>query len=251
MPKAISCGFIIFDRHTGAILGCHPTGQRVGPEMSYDIPKGHMEEGEEPLVTALRELYEETGLVLPQGYPVHRIGLVPYQKQKSLYLFSTYVENLPSVIKGLKCTSTFTDSFGNEKPEIDGYAAITDPSWFFKNMQPHIRAEMERAHCDRVALVEATVENERKITLRLPLTPDLERKCRDTLVYIKDSNMYPDGIFFEVKLPSGKYASVEMDDLQDALVNTATVDIDGSIGMLDTFDVQEWFDQALAPEALR
>ena len=45
MPKAISCGFIIFDRHTGEILGCHPTGRPGGPEMSFDIPKGHLEEG--------------------------------------------------------------------------------------------------------------------------------------------------------------------------------------------------------------
>lgn len=249
MPKAISCGFIIFDRHTGEILGCHPTGRPGGPEMSFDIPKGHLEEGEEPLVTALRELYEETGLVLPQDYPVHQIGLRPYQKQKSLFLFSTEVDNLKAMLPNLKCNSMFTDSFGNQKPEVDRYTAVSDPNWFFHNMQPHIKAEIERAKCEPVCRVEATVDDTTTY-VKLQLTDELRNKCRDSIVYLKDSNVYPNGISFDVKLSTGDYANIDIDDLQKALVSPVVVDVTGLTGALPTFDINEWLDQALAHESL-
>ena len=97
MPKAVSCGFIVFAKETGAVLACHPTGRPDAMEMSYDIPKGHLEAGESALDAALRELKEETGIALPEDAPVHEIGLVPYQKQKSLHLFSTVLQNVGHV----------------------------------------------------------------------------------------------------------------------------------------------------------
>ena len=105
MPKQISAGFIIFDRDTGAILATHPTGRPLGKplhgggyEMSYDIPKGHIEEGETPIQAATRELREETGFAIPEGVEIYEIGKVPYQTNKALWLFSAVVPNMQEEI---------------------------------------------------------------------------------------------------------------------------------------------------------
>ena len=69
MPKQISAGFILFEPESGTILATHPTGRPLGMRLaggghmtSYDIPKGHIEEGETAIQAAKRELFEETGL---------------------------------------------------------------------------------------------------------------------------------------------------------------------------------------------
>src|SRR5437016_5143127 len=51
-----SCGVIVFRREPelGFLLMCHPD--------RYDLPKGHIREGESETDCALRELHEETGL---------------------------------------------------------------------------------------------------------------------------------------------------------------------------------------------
>lgn len=151
MPKQISAGFIIFDRDTGAILATHPTGRPLGKplhgggyEMSYDIPKGHIEEGETPMQAATRELREETGFAIPEGVDIYEIGRVPYQANKALWLFSAVVPNMQEEIHKMKCNSFFKDSFGNTKPETDDFILVHDARAFFKNMQPHVFAEAER-----------------------------------------------------------------------------------------------------------
>ena len=58
--KELSCGFIIIDPKELRILGVHPTGHGK----VFDIPKGHIEKGETPLQCAIRELKEETGIIV-------------------------------------------------------------------------------------------------------------------------------------------------------------------------------------------
>jgi 8-oxo-dGTP pyrophosphatase MutT (NUDIX family) len=56
MMRALSCGVILFRREPelSFLLLRHPD--------RYDLPKGHIEEGESELACALRELSEETGV---------------------------------------------------------------------------------------------------------------------------------------------------------------------------------------------
>lgn len=248
MPKAISCGFIIFARETGTVLACHPTGRPGGPEMSYDIPKGHLEEGETPLETAKRELREETGLVLPEGTPVHEIGLVPYQKQKSLYLFSTVLPGAMLDAKKLHCDSTFVDSFGNTREEIDSYMLTSNPDHFFKNLQPYVKQEIARATLpEPLCIVRGTMaETGKEILMKVRENGLMARTYRDLLVTLKDGNVYPNGYFADVELDDGSIVSVDLDDLQADLVgNFAAVDVDGSIAGLPEFPVNQWFEQAM------
>lgn len=245
MPKAISCGFIIFDRETGGILACHPTGRPGGPEMAYDIPKGHLEEDEQPLEAALRELREETGIDLPpHEYPIHEIGLVPYQKQKSLYLFSTSIQGLRHKIDRLHCNSLFTDSFGNEKPEIDGYALTADTNWFFKNLQPHVNAEVSRATLGTPVYVVEGYIGEDRIQMKVTCDSAAHDSFVSELDFMRDRNLYPYGFSGTAILADGREVSVELDDLVYGMSTGIVVDIDGRYRELPEFPISDWISGA-------
>ena len=248
MAKAVSCGFIVFARETGTVLACHPNGQAAGPEMAYDIPKGHLEEGEQPLEAAKRELKEETGLVLPPDAPLHEIGLVPYQKQKSLHLFSTSLPAHGLAPGKLRCDSTFVDTYGHTKKEIDSYMLTANANCFFKNLQPYVKQEIARATLSEpLCMVRGTVdETGKEIRMKLRENGLMARTYRDLLVTLKDGNVYPNGYSADVELEDGTIVSVDMDELQADLVgNFVAVDVDGSIANLPEFPIDQWFEQAM------
>lgn len=139
MPKELSAGFIIFQKGTNKLLISQPTGNPKDGKHSWDIPKGHVEKGEDPLKAALRELYEETGLEHVED--TFEIGRVPYRSDKALHLFSAYAD---FDIGDLHCDSKFTDSYGVEKPEVDRYQLTDDPELLFSNMYWYATREMLR-----------------------------------------------------------------------------------------------------------
>lgn len=120
----VTCGFII---QTGfKVLFCRPTGSRT----AVDLPKGMKEANETPLAAALRELREETGIVLgTDGIKLADLGEEAYNRNKNLHLF--YVV-LPSIdLSKLHCSSTFISkrwgalSSPVERPEVDDYYLLT------------------------------------------------------------------------------------------------------------------------------
>lgn len=235
MAKAVSCGFIIFERESGAILACHPNGRPLGPEMSYDIPKGHMEEGESPIDTARRELREETGMVLPGSSPIHEIGLVPYQKAKSLYLFSTSVPGLSRMVRSLHCDSTFVDSFGNTKTEIDSYAVTYDTSWFFKNMQSAVMAEAARVRLPApICVVKTHPVANPKDTILAKMEFGDGRYSRE--VFVAEMNYARDSASPESKcaltLSDGTEVETTLGEVMEGISEQVAVDIDGSYSAL-------------------
>lgn len=128
MKKALSVGFII--RCPSGILLGHSTGSD-----HWDFPKGGLDEGEEPLEGAKRELVEETGMTFDgtalkckfsnESYAVtsfRSLGQHPYTKRKDLHMFVIQVDRDLNV-HALKCES-MVDRVTYKFPELDKFMLV-------------------------------------------------------------------------------------------------------------------------------
>lgn len=116
MKERCACG-IILEEPRGWLL-CHPTngGKR------WDFPKGNAEIGEDHLVAALRELKEETGVVLPEDWhsEIVDLGRFSYQDHRDLHLFYLVVSEIDT--KEMVCESMVENPRGPNFPEMDAFA---------------------------------------------------------------------------------------------------------------------------------
>jgi putative (di)nucleoside polyphosphate hydrolase len=112
---ALSCGVLLFNEHDEVFLA-HATGNR-----HWDVPKGLAEAGEVPLVAALRETREETGLCLSdEGWL--DLGRHAYRPGKDLHLFTRRVNTADIRIGECVCTSMFVHArTGRAMPEADAF----------------------------------------------------------------------------------------------------------------------------------
>lgn len=103
MRPVKSCGVIIFRRNPelSFLLMKHPH--------RFDLPKGHVEEGETEVQCALRETWEETGIPIEQVTldPTFRYEEVYYpieprfgseRVEKTLVIFLGWVENVSEIV---------------------------------------------------------------------------------------------------------------------------------------------------------
>jgi 8-oxo-dGTP pyrophosphatase MutT (NUDIX family) len=107
-----SCGVVVGDGER-MLLGHATRSPR------WDIPKGEAEPGEDFAAAAVRELREETGLVVRPEELV-ALGLHPYRRGKDLALFAWRRRDLPDP-KSLVCTSHFALPDGTMLPEFDRF----------------------------------------------------------------------------------------------------------------------------------
>ena len=113
--RVVSCGVVLLDPH-GRVLLAHAT-----ETSHWDIPKGHGEEGEAPHVTALREMVEETGIVIA-AERLKDLGLFVYRRDKDLHLFAARAHDDELDLTRCVCTSMFPRrSDGTLIPEMDAY----------------------------------------------------------------------------------------------------------------------------------
>lgn len=113
--RSTSYGVIVFNEQ-GQVLLAHATGSRW-----WDLPKGGAEAGETPRQAALREVREETGLVL-EADALQEIGLLAYRPQKNLHLFRTVLQTDRCDLTGCACTSFFPHHrTGVMTPEVDAW----------------------------------------------------------------------------------------------------------------------------------
>lgn len=110
-----TCGIIFY--RDGQILIGHTTGQE-----HWDLPKGKAEGEESYAQAAVRECYEETSLKIDEK-DLLLIGDVSYRKGKRLILFYYTAKYKPDP-KELKCISTYTNKYGQTKPELDKFKYI-------------------------------------------------------------------------------------------------------------------------------
>lgn len=113
--KKISAGLILTDKTK--FLGCHSTGNYF-----YDIPKGSIEAGETPLEACIREVEEETGLIVSNERLLD-LGVFDYNYEKNLHLFLLVKEELPDTQKMI-CTTHFETKTGKVLPEVDKFRYI-------------------------------------------------------------------------------------------------------------------------------
>ena len=127
--KMITCAVVIINK-AGDILGCHGYGK--AENTGYDFPKGCADVGETDIEAALRELKEETGLVLQQDQLID-CGVYKHNKEKYIHIFMHKTENMPC-IENLVCTSYF-EFKGQSFPEINGFKIISkDNRKMFNNV---------------------------------------------------------------------------------------------------------------------
>lgn len=93
MAKEFSAGAVIFRKDptgTQYLLLNYPSGSRTKKEY-WDFAKGHREAGETELATALREVFEETGLRNVRIVPDFREVIQYYFKAEKRTVFKTVV----------------------------------------------------------------------------------------------------------------------------------------------------------------
>lgn len=113
--RRVSCGVLITDG--GRLLLGHATRSP-----RWDIPKGLVEPGETPLVAAVRELREETGL-LADAEALRPLGVHRYLPGKDLTLFAWSPATLPDP-GSLVCSSMVCPPGGGAFPELDRFELV-------------------------------------------------------------------------------------------------------------------------------
>jgi 8-oxo-dGTP pyrophosphatase MutT (NUDIX family) len=161
----IRAGVIITDNKY--LLVEQPTNM-VQKKWKLDIPKGHLQKGESPIQGAIREVYEETNIKFEPWKLTHPIQTTC--DGNPLFLFYAKIDQLIPV-KYLSCASTFIDTDGIRKPEVEAYywlnpytqiylmqdRLIPGIKYYFKNQKyiesndDFLKIEREFEDCSQIA----------------------------------------------------------------------------------------------------
>jgi predicted NUDIX family NTP pyrophosphohydrolase len=147
MEKQTSSAVIIYDPVKQVILAEHPTGRKWHNDDGtpstgvFSLPKGLVEEGEDPVETAIREIKEETDIDL-ELKRLHYLGKYKYIKYKDLEMFFYPIKEDEIDIKKCKCNSFFDGPKGKKLPEVNGFCFLhieRDLHFFFGSQQTLIK----------------------------------------------------------------------------------------------------------------
>lgn len=128
--KELSAGILFMTVDKELVMG-RVTGSRNPENMrhKWDIPKGHVEPGEEPIQAAMRETEEEIGFTAYDPAFLKDLGEFKYSSNKNLHLFLYTVPVEHEQFKNCKCTAYHTFPDGSSIPEFDAFALIKRPQW--------------------------------------------------------------------------------------------------------------------------
>lgn len=144
IKKEVSAGILFFTEDQELFMG-RVTGSslRSGMPSRWDIPKGHIEEGETALQAAVRECTEETGFTDYNPELLVDLGLQKYASNKDLHLFIYPRPIVHEQFKDCVCTAYHTAEDGTKFPEIDAFALIKKSQWLYV-MGPSLYNVMQR-----------------------------------------------------------------------------------------------------------
>lgn len=126
MKKKVTSGIIFHDGNK--FFAVKPTGFD-----RWEIPKGCVNDKEDHLNAALRELQEETGIFGINTTKILDMGVRHYNNEKDIHLF-IYYGNIDFIkLEDCFCSSKFTDKNGEEKSEICEYTFIPYNKGYKKN----------------------------------------------------------------------------------------------------------------------
>ena len=123
MSKKLVTAAIVMINKKGDILAGHATGKPM--DAGWDFPKGLVEEGEQDIIAAIRELREETGINIwrLENADLLDIGIFPHNKEKDIHIYLYQTEQFPDIDE-LKCTSYF-ELNGKQIPEVNAFKIIS------------------------------------------------------------------------------------------------------------------------------
>lgn len=114
----ISVGAIIYDI-SGKVLITLPTGNNI-----WSFPKGLQENNESYIETAIREVYEETGLVLDTELFKTNFYTQKYAKKDKQLVLLEYFSDTEILYNDIICTSYFERN-GKQFPENCDYMWVS------------------------------------------------------------------------------------------------------------------------------
>lgn len=124
MAKVKAAGLFIINKKLEVLI-CHPTHH---PQDVWSIPKGKIEEGEEPVDAAIRETFEETNIDVSQYDMIHTLEPINYaSKKKMLYpflIFESQNDKIDWINLDIKCNSNVEEEKGGF-PEMDDFKWVS------------------------------------------------------------------------------------------------------------------------------
>lgn len=153
--KKTTCAIFLLNQSKTHYLVCKPTkveGLSFG-NYCYDLPKGiqeiysnnETENHDYAKQTAIRELQEETGLIILNDDNLIDLHKTPYNKEKDLHIFFYYDKDntLLNDLNQLHCDSYFEHNQVSY-PEVCGYELLSIQDLFLNKQQGFCKS-MEKA----------------------------------------------------------------------------------------------------------
>lgn len=127
--RTVSAAVLICDKMNDTVLIAHPTGQ-----LYWDLPKGRIDKDESSSSAAVRELHEETGIIISTDDLWVFPDKVTFNRYKSIDIWKYTGKELPDISKCI-CTSYFEDQYGVMRSEVDAF--VWAPRSMISNYLPH------------------------------------------------------------------------------------------------------------------
>ena len=129
MPPVRSAGLLVFRRRAGEleVLLAHPGGPYWArkDDGAWSVPKGELEEDEDPLMAAQREFAEELGRPAPVGEPIS-LGEVVQKNRKVVVAWAVEGDLDPDSV----VSNMFEIEWPPRSGEVAAFPEIDRVAWF-------------------------------------------------------------------------------------------------------------------------